>query len=185
MKPLILASGSPRRKELLQQVKLSFEVKVSNIEETFDPSNAPEEIAMNLAFQKANDVAQKSTDAVVIGSDTIVVYDGHVLGKPKNHDDARYMLRILSGNTHYVISGVAIISEERQVSFYEKTAVTFWDLTDEEIDYYIQSGEPMDKAGSYGIQEVGALFVKEIKGDYFSVVGLPLSRTVRELKSFF
>lgn len=185
MKPLILASGSPRRKELLQQVKLSFEVKVSNIEETFDPSLAPEEIATSLAIQKANDVVREQKDAIVIGADTIVVYDGHVLGKPKNEEEAKYMLRLLSGNTHYVISGVAIVSEERQVSFYEKTAVTFWDLTDEEINYYIQSGEPMDKAGSYGIQEVGALFVKEIQGDYFSVVGLPLSRTVRELKSFF
>ncbi|WP_223702925.1 Maf family protein [Sutcliffiella deserti] len=185
MKPLILASGSPRRKELLHQVKLSFEVKVSSVEETFDPLQVPEEIAMNLALQKAQDVAKSCKDAVVIGADTIVVYDGHVLGKPENTEEAKHMLRMLSGNTHDVISGVAIISDNRQVTFYEKTAVTFWSLTDEEIDYYIQSGEPMDKAGSYGIQEVGALFVKEIKGDYFSVVGLPLSRTVRELKSFF
>lgn len=185
MKPLILASGSPRRKELLQQVKLSFEVKVSSIEETFDPMLNPEEIAMNLALQKAEDVARENRESVIIGADTIVVHDDLVLGKPKDVDDARYMLKLLSGNTHYVISGVAIVSGDRHVTFFEKTAVTFWELTDEEIDYYIRSGEPMDKAGSYGIQEVGALFVKEIHGDYFSVVGLPLSRTVRELKSFF
>ncbi|MCA1318753.1 Maf family protein [Bacillus tianshenii] len=185
MKPLILASGSPRRKELLQQVKLSFEVKVSSIEETFDPKMNPEEIAMNLALQKAEDVARDNRESVIIGADTIVVHDGMVLGKPKDVDEATYMLKMLSGNTHYVISGVAIVSGDSHVTFFEKTAVTFWELTDEEIEYYIKSGEPMDKAGSYGIQEVGALFVKEIHGDYFSVVGLPLSKTVRELKSFF
>lgn len=185
MKPLILASGSPRRKELLQQVKLSFEVKVSTIEETFNPMLNPEEIAMDLALQKAEDIAKDNRESIIIGADTIVVHDGLVLGKPKDVDDAEYMLKMLSGNTHYVITGVAIVSGNRRVTFHGKTAVTFWELTDEEIDYYIQSGEPMDKAGSYGIQEVGALFVKEIHGDYFSVVGLPLSRTVRELKSFF
>jgi septum formation protein len=184
MKPLILASGSPRRKELLQQVHLSFEVKVSNIEETFDHSLSPEEIAVTLACQKANDVFQNNQDSIVIGSDTIVVFGDTVLGKPKDEDEARKILRTLSGKTHHVISGVAILSKEKQVSFYEKTAVKFWELTDSDIDFYIQSGEPMDKAGAYGIQEVGALFVKEIQGDYFSVVGLPLSRTVRELRGF-
>ncbi|WP_339147052.1 MULTISPECIES: Maf family protein [unclassified Sutcliffiella] len=184
MKPLILASGSPRRKELLQQVHLPFTVKVSNIEETFDPSLTPEEIATTLAYQKAQDVFMKNRDSVIIGSDTIVVLGDKVLGKPESENEARATLRTLSGNTHYVISGVAILSEEKEVTFYEKTSVTFWDLTDEDIEFYIQSGEPMDKAGSYGIQEVGALFVKEIKGDYFSIVGLPLSRTIRELKSF-
>lgn len=184
MKPLILASGSPRRKELLQQVHLPFTVKVSNIVETFDPTLAPEEIATTLAYQKAQNVFQENESAIVIGSDTIVVLGDKVLGKPENEEEARTTLRTLSGNTHHVISGVAILSEEKEVKFYEKTSVTFWELTDEDIEFYINSGEPMDKAGSYGIQEVGALFVKEIKGDYFSIVGLPLSRTVRELKSF-
>lgn len=184
MKPLILASGSPRRKELLQQVHLPFTVKVSNIEETFDPSLTPEEIATTLAYQKAHHVFLENRDSVIIGSDTIVVLGDKVLGKPESEDEARATLRTLSGNTHHVISGVAILSEEKEVTFYEKTSVTFWKLTDEDIEFYIQSGEPMDKAGSYGIQEVGALFVKEITGDYFSIVGLPLSRTIRELKSF-
>ncbi|CAG9619503.1 Maf family protein [Sutcliffiella rhizosphaerae] len=184
MKPLILASGSPRRKELLQQVHLPFQVKVSNIEETFDPSLSPEEIATSLAFQKANNVFQENKEAVVIGSDTIVVLGETVLGKPKDEDEARATLQKLSGHTHFVISGVSIVSAEKQLNFFEKTAVTFWELTEEDIDFYIKTGEPMDKAGSYGIQEVGALFVKEIKGDYFSIVGLPLSRTVRELKNF-
>lgn len=184
MKPLILASGSPRRKELLQQVHLPFTVKVSNIEETFDPELSPEEIATSLAYQKAQSVFQENQEAVVIGSDTIVVLGDKVLGKPESEEEARATLRTLSGNTHHVISGVAILSQEKEITFYEKTSVTFWELTDEDIDFYIRSGEPMDKAGSYGIQEVGALFVKEIKGDYFSIVGLPLSRTVRELKSF-
>ncbi|QFT90054.1 Septum formation protein Maf [Bacillus sp. THAF10] len=184
MKPLILASGSPRRKELLKQVHLQFEVKVSNIEETYDPSLSPEEIATSLAYQKAESVFQEHPEAIVIGSDTIVVLEDMVLGKPVDEAEARETLRKLSGSKHHVISGVAILSKEKQVTFYEKTAVTFWDLTEDEIEFYIQSGEPMDKAGSYGIQEVGAIFVKEIQGDYFSIVGLPLSRTVRELKHF-
>lgn len=184
MKRLILASGSPRRKELLQQANLSFEVKVSSIEETFDPNESPEKIAMNLALQKAKDVLKDESDAIVIGADTIVVLKNNILGKPKNEADAYEMLSSLSGQTHHVVTGVAICSAHKEKVFYEKTSVTFWELSSQEIEQYIESKDPMDKAGAYGIQTLGALFVKKIDGDYFSVVGLPLAKTVRELSQF-
>ena len=179
---LILASGSPRRKELLSNLQIKFEVVVSEIEEIVDESLQPEEVVMDLAFQKANDVAKIHQDAIVLGSDTVVVFDGEILGKPTNEEDSFRMLKMLSGNTHEVLTGVSIISPQETITFYERTEVTFWELTDDEIYAYIASGEPADKAGSYGIQHLGSVFVKRINGDYFSVVGLPVSRTKRELK---
>lgn len=182
MKPLILASNSPRRKELLLQARLSFSVIASTIEEQVDRTLPPEQIVQSLALQKANDVFSRHQDAVVIGADTVVVSDEKILGKPLNRTDAREMLHSLSNHTHSVFTGVAIVSEHKRITFSEETKVTFWRLREEEIEAYLDSGEPFDKAGSYGIQGLGALFVKEIVGDYFNVVGLPLSRTVRELK---
>lgn len=184
MKQLILASGSPRRKELLENVKIDFMVKVSDIEEVFEPSLTPAELVQSLAKQKATDIFKHDQEAVVLGSDTVVVYDGKVLGKPNSAEEARDMLRSLSGNKHEVFTGVAILSAEKEQTFYERTDVTFWELTDTEIDDYVKSGEPLDKAGSYGIQQLGSLLVKEITGDYFTVVGLPISRTIRELRKF-
>jgi septum formation protein len=179
---LILASGSPRRKELLSNLQIEFDIVVSNIEEIVDKDLRPEEVVMSLALQKANDVARQSTDAFVLGADTIVVYQDHILGKPINEEDSYRMLKLLSGRTHEVLTGVAIVTSNEQVTFYEKTEVTFWELSDSEIKAYIESGEPTDKAGSYGIQQLGSVLVKQIKGDYFSVVGLPVSRTIRELR---
>ncbi|MFC4320951.1 Maf family protein [Litchfieldia salsa] len=179
---LILASGSPRRKELLSNLQLEFDVIVSEIEEIVDNTMTPEKIVMSLALQKAEDVARHHRDAFVIGSDTVVVFQNEVLGKPKNEEDSFRMLRMLSNQTHQVYTGVAILTGTSRVTFFERTDVTFWELSESEIAAYISSGEPKDKAGSYGIQELGSVLVKGINGDYFSVVGLPISRTIRELK---
>lgn len=182
METLILASSSPRRKELLETLQLSFEVHSSDVDETYNPVLSPPEIVMELAMRKSENVAMKHQKAFVIGSDTIVVQDGQVLGKPKDKTEATVMLRKLSGRTHLVYTGVSIFSPKTHIEFYEKTEVVFWELTDEEIISYVNSGEPLDKAGAYGIQGFGSTLVKKINGDYFSVVGLPVSRTIRELK---
>lgn len=182
MKRLILASGSPRRKELLNNLQTPFEISVSDIEEVVDPQLVPEQVVMSLAEQKARDVAKKYPNDFVLGADTIVVYDHQILGKPKDKQESYTMLKLLSGQVHEVLTGVAIIVGEDAVTFFERTEVEFWELTDEEIWKYINSGEPADKAGSYGIQELGSVLVKRISGDYFSVVGLPISRTIRELQ---
>lgn len=183
MKQLILASGSPRRKELLKQAQLTFTVSTSSISEIVDQSSSPNQVVESLAFQKANDVFSQHQDCIVIGADTVVAINETILGKPKDQAEARAMLKMLSGNTHEVYTGVAIVSSSDTFIFHEKTSVTFLELTEAEISHYIETGEPFDKAGSYGIQGLGALFVKEIQGDYFNVVGLPLAKTVRKLKS--
>ncbi len=182
MQTLILASSSPRRKELLQNLRLQFQISSSDADETFDSKLSPSEVVMELAQRKAQAVFQENQDAYVIGSDTIVVADGQILGKPENEAEAFQMLKRLSGTQHDVYTGVAILSAKGSACFYEKTEVTFWELSDLEISSYVRSGEPLDKAGAYGIQELGSMLVKKINGDYFAVVGLPVSRTVRELK---
>lgn len=182
MQHLILASSSPRRKELLENLHLSFDISSSDADESYVPGTPPAEIVMELAERKAKDVAQRFRDSFVIGADTIVVCDNEVLGKPKDEADATETLNLLSGKTHTVFTGVAIVHGEKLVRFYEKTDVTFWELTQAEIHAYIKSGEPFDKAGAYGIQGYGSMLVKGISGDYFSVVGLPVSRTIRELR---
>ncbi|MBI0576506.1 septum formation inhibitor Maf [Neobacillus cucumis] len=182
MQNLILASSSPRRKELLENLRLSFAISSSDVDESFEPHLSPKEVVMELASRKAQVVFQENPDAFVIGADTIVVANGQILGKPANEAEASSMLRKLSGTQHEVYTGVAIISSESSTEFYEKTEVWFWELTDEEINFYVQSGEPLDKAGGYGIQGLGSMLVKKINGDYFAVVGLPVARTVRELK---
>lgn len=185
MKKLILASSSPRRKELLSYAQIPFEIVVSHVEEHFNDKNNPNEIVQALALQKAEAVANiLEQDAVVLGADTIVTIDNQILGKPNDENEARIMLGKLSGREHIVYTGVAIVSANESTTFYEETKVQFWELSDEEIDNYIKSGEPFDKAGAYGIQQLGSILVKRIEGDYFSVVGLPISRTYRELKRF-
>jgi septum formation protein len=180
---LILASSSPRRKELLENLQLKFEVSSSDVDETFEPGMLPEKVVMELASRKAESVARKNPASFVIGSDTIVFADGLILGKPDGHGEAFDMLSRLSGRVHSVYTGVSIFTPQKsKIEFYEKTDVEFWELTDDEKSAYIESGEPFDKAGSYGIQGLGATLVKRISGDYFAVVGLPLSRTARELK---
>lgn len=186
-KPLIvLASSSPRRQELLKNLGLPFTVQVSDIDETVSSDLNPEEIVQTLSFQKAEVITKKLSFGLVIGSDTIVVLDGQVLGKPTDEQDAYRMLRALSGRKHQVFTGVAIIdaaSGKAEVS-YSSTYVTMEAMTDETIYSYIASGEPMDKAGSYAIQGLGATLVQKIEGDYFTVVGLPLHLLAHMLTKF-
>ncbi len=184
MQNLILASSSPRRKELLSILQIPFEVKASDVDETFQSELAPHEVVIDLADRKAKHVSKIHSSSIVIGADTIVVADGEILGKPKTPTEAFEMLKKLSGTTHSVYTGVAIVSAARTTTFYERTEVTFWELSDEEIHSYISTGEPFDKAGSYGIQGFGSTLVNRIAGDYFTVVGLPVARLVRELKPF-
>ena len=181
-KQLILASQSPRRKELMEDVGLVFECIPSNAEEIFPADQTIEDAIEDVAFQKANDIFLKHPDAIVIGCDTMVVDGNQKLGKPKSKEDAYHMLTSLSGKTHRVISGVAILSKDKKITFHDITYVTFYDIEDDLLETYLNSDEPYDKAGAYGIQGKGRLFVKEIKGDYFNVVGLPISRVYRALK---
>lgn len=182
-RPLVLASASPRRADLLTQVGIAHEVQVSGAAEEADvPGADPAEVAEAHAREKALDVAARNPGRLVLGADTVVVLDGRVLGKPEDAGDARRMLRELSGRGHEVITAVAIATGEsnspRLLALeHVRTRVEFRALCDEEIEAYVASGEPMDKAGAYGIQGRGALLVREIEGCYFNVVGLPLSRT--------
>lgn len=180
---LILASSSPRRKELLEDLQIPFEVRTSNVEETFLESLSPEEVVMDLAKRKAQAVNLNKPTEFILGADTIVYSNKAILGKPSSREEAFQMIRRLSGTSHSVYTGVAIVADGQCSTFFEKTDVLFWELTDEEINSYLDTGEPFDKAGAYGIQGVGRILVKEIHGDYFTVVGLPISRTVRELKA--
>lgn len=181
MAGLILASGSPRRRELLGIAGLEFEVIVADIEEKIPEGATPQEAVMSLAMQKAEAVAVQYPESTVIGADTVVVCDGKILGKPKDESDAFDMLKSLSGRIHTVCTGAAIIRGSETKNFCEVTEVEFHELTDDEIRAYVKTGEPMDKAGAYGIQGKGCVLVKRINGDYFNVVGLPVSRVYREL----
>jgi nucleoside triphosphate pyrophosphatase len=174
---VILASASPRRRELLRLVGIEHVVMPADIDETHPPGEAPAAHAERLAREKARAIHRN--DAVVIGSDTIVVVDGDVLGKPRDHDQAAAMLRRLSGRSHVVMTGVAVAWRGRVSSGVEEVGVTFRALSDDEIRRYIETGEPMDKAGAYGIQGFGATIVDRVDGDYFAVMGLPLNRLVR------
>ncbi len=181
---IILASASPRRKELLGAVFDKFECIPANIEESVPPAVPAEETAEFLAVKKAAFIAEKYPDALVIGCDTVVILDGTVYGKPADEADAKRMLTELSGRVHSVITGVCLFAGARSVSFSERTEVEFFPLSEDEINAYIASGEPMDKAGAYGIQDRGLLPAKSISGDYFSVVGLPAARLKREAEKF-
>jgi septum formation protein len=179
---LILASGSPRRKELLEKLQIPFQIISSNSDETISAHLSPEETVVELASRKAMAVYNQHQDSAIIGADTIVALDGEVLGKPKDREHAKTMLWKLSGRTHEVFTGVAVIYKGQTSTIYEKTDVSFWELSEKEVEHYLDSGEPFDKAGAYGIQGFGALFVKRINGDYYSVVGLPVSRLTRLLR---
>ena len=180
---LILASRSPRRKELLSLITEDFTVIPSIGEERADKTLPAGEYVRVLAEHKAEEIWSSHTDDTVIGADTVVVIDGNVLGKPKDEDDAKRMLRLLSGREHSVFTGACIISGNKKLSFSEETKVRFFELSDDEINAYIDTGEPFDKAGAYGIQEKGALIVSGITGDYYNVMGLPVGRLARELKN--
>ncbi|MBQ3501106.1 MAG: septum formation inhibitor Maf [Oscillospiraceae bacterium] len=177
----ILASGSPRRKELLSLIIPEYEVLVSGCEEFVSKGTPAEKVPAILAEQKALAVAKLRPDDTVIGSDTVVVLGGEIFGKPKDKDHAHAMLRALSGKKHFVYTGVAVAEKGEVRSFVQKTEVEFYELSDETIDRYIETGEPMDKAGAYGIQGKGSVLVKGISGDYFNVMGLPVAETARFL----
>ena len=199
MSQIILASQSPRRKELLEQIGLEFEICPAQGEEIITKS-IPEEVVMELSKQKAEEIAAMvstfgdshkdittPSDILVIGADTVVAYDGKILGKPADEADARKTLRMLSGNTHSVFTGVTLVLIDKsgragEIVFYEKTDVKMHEISEVEIERYIASGEPMDKAGSYGIQGKGAIYIEKIEGDYNNVVGLPITRIYQELK---
>lgn len=179
---LILASKSPRRKELLSIITTDFDIIPAVKEENADPSLPPEEFVKELAISKAQEIAENHPEACVIGSDTVVAINGEILGKPADEADAYRMLSMLSGTCHSVFTGVAVIKEGKIHSFTEETKVKFFALDEDEIKNYIATGEPFDKAGAYGIQDLGALLVEGIDGDYYNVMGLPTGRLYRLLK---
>ncbi len=174
---VVLASQSPRRRELLTLIGVTHEVRPADVDETYHAGEAPRDHALRLAREKA--LAVREPGAVVIGSDTIVVVDGDVLGKPTDANDAARMLRRLSGREHVVITAVAVARMGRIESAAEEVRVTFHPLTEERIAAYVATGEPMDKAGAYGIQGWGAVNVARVDGDYFAVMGLPLQLLIR------
>ena len=187
-KKIILASASPRRRELMQQAGYEFEIQVSHKEETYT-SETPDEIVKELALLKARDIAEQNAvkDLVVIGADTVVAYQGAILGKPKSKEEAFAMIQSFQGNKHQVYTGVAILSydvagNETVVNHAVKTDVYVNAITDEEILKYIENDNVMDKAGSYGIQSGFAIHIEKIEGDYFNVVGLPISYIYNILK---
>jgi septum formation protein len=182
-----LASASPRRKELLEQIGIPFEIKVVPVDEQIeekDPARLVEELSKRkarAAFSIDEGTTDEQNDLLVIGADTVVSCKGEILGKPSNCDDAKRMLRLLSGREHRVYTGVTLRSAFREVTFHEETVVYFYPITDKEIDEYIESGEPFDKAGSYAIQGIGTKFIRGIQGDYNNVVGLPVARVYQLL----
>jgi septum formation protein len=180
----ILASASPRRRELIEYVRPGFKCVPADIDESLPPDIAAEESAEYLACMKAMYVASQFPESVVIGCDTVVVYGNRIFGKPASEEEAYEMLSSLSGKTHKVITGVCICGMGRKESFSETTSVEFYDLTEREIKDYIAGGSPMDKAGAYGIQDAGCLPAKSITGDYFNVVGLHAARLRRVLEQF-
>ncbi|MFX4261599.1 Maf family protein [Pelotomaculum propionicicum] len=186
MKKLILASSSPRRAELLKQIGLNFEIRVGCVDEPLLPGLSPPELVECLAERKAAAVARDLNDGIVIAADTVVVWQGQVLGKPLNGEEAFDMLSRLQGSAHEVLTGVALIDARsgKVLVEHEKTRVFFRAMEDEEIGRYVASGEPLDKAGSYGVQGLAAIFIKRLEGCYTNVVGLPLARLAQMLKVF-
>lgn len=184
MPEIILASASPRRQELLKYIVPEFRIIPADIDETLPGDISAGKSAEFLAVKKAKHVSGKNPGSIVIGSDTVVIIDGEILGKPRDPSDAERMLRKLSGKTHSVITGVCLCCGNFTDSFSCETRVKFFPITDKEIRNYIATGEPMDKAGAYGIQGKGCLLVESIEGDFFNVVGLPASLLKRRLESF-
>jgi nucleoside triphosphate pyrophosphatase len=215
MRNIILASGSPRRKQLLEWAEVPFHVISPDTDETFDESLSPEAGAIRIAVRKAETVQQSITsfrnnqeffpgahpdiidilDKIkktgqpippILAADTIVVIDGKILGKPANETEASVMLKELSGKTHLVITGVCILYNHQEIVFADTTEVEFHDLTDQQIDFYIEKYKPYDKAGAYAIQEwIGVTGIKSIDGDFYNVMGLPVSRVLQALKELF
>ena len=181
---IILASSSPRRAKLLKDAGLQFEIVASDVDETFDPTLTPSEIAMYLAKLKADHIAKNYKNDIVIGADTIVVYGNKILGKPVDENDAFEMLTTLSNQCHIVYTGVSIISKDKEETFYSQTKVCMKALSELEIRAYINTKEPMDKAGAYGIQGDGGKLVDQYEGDFFTIMGLPLKELLTRLKNY-
>lgn len=186
MKKLILASSSPRRAELMKQIGLNFEIKVSSVDEALLPGLSPPELVERLAESKAAAVARELNDGIVIGADTVVVWREQVMGKPLSEAEAFDMLSKLQGGVHEVFTGVALIDARsgKVLVSHEKTRVFFRAVEEEEISRYVASGEPFDKAGAYGVQGLAAIFIRRLEGCYTNVVGLPLARLSVMLKDF-
>lgn len=185
MTRIILASQSPRRRALLEQVGIPFIVQSAHIDEVLNYDLPLPMMIERLAYEKANAVWEDHQNAIVIGADTVVCLNDQILGKPRHAQEAKEMLRMLSGCTHQVISAVAILSKRKKECFHCTSEVSFYELSEEEINTYVASGEPLDKAGAYGIQGKGAIFVAKIVGDYYNIVGLPIAEVVRRLKAHY
>lgn len=182
-KQIILASASPRRSDILKTCGFMFDVLVPNVDESQIKTKEPKDLVCALAKLKADSIAVNENQ-VLISADTVVALDGVIYGKPKDEKDAFDILKKLSGQNHKVFTGVFIKSKDKEKSFFVESDICFYELSDKEILDYIATGEPLDKAGAYGIQGRAGLFVKEVKGDYFNIVGLPIARLNQELKSF-
>ena len=184
---IILASASPRRKEILENTNIKFDIISSSIEELILGGESPCQMVLRLAFEKGIDIASKHKSDLVISADTIVVLDDNVLGKPKDEEEARQMISNLSGRTHQVITGISLINLEnnKKIIDYVVSNVKFKKLSKDDINDYIKTKESLDKAGAYGIQGYGAILVEEIQGDYFNIVGLPISKLSDLLKIHF
>ena len=186
MKTIILASASPRRKELLEKIGLKFEAEPSDYEEYLPSEGEPHELAKKLSLEKAERVARRHKKAIVIAADTFLVFRGKLLGKPRNEAEAKEMLKALNGMSHSVITGFSIVDKDNKKILTKsvETKIYLRKLTAKEIDAYVKSKEPLDKAGAYAIQGLGSVIVEKIEGDYFNVIGLPLSALAESLKEF-
>ncbi|NOT52331.1 MAG: septum formation protein Maf [Chitinophagaceae bacterium] len=185
MNKIILASQSPRRKQLLEWAEVPFEIVVADTDEHFPPGLNPEQIAIYIARNKALAVQQKINDETILAADTIVVLNDNIIGKPVHREEAITILLALSGEKHKVITGVVIRNGEKEVSFADTTEVEFYDLSIEQIEFYVDKYKPYDKAGAYAIQEwIGVIGIRSVNGDFYNVMGLPVSRVVRELEAF-
>lgn len=184
MRKVILASESPRRRELMSSLGLNYMTASARIEEYLDASLSVEEAVMQVAEAKATAVQQQYPNDIILGADTIVVVDDEIMGKPKNDEDAKRMLEKLSGREHRVLTGVAILRKEEKELFVEETKVYFYDFDESILAWYLGTKESKDKAGAYGIQGKGSVLVRRIEGDYYNVVGLPLAETYRRLRKY-
>ena len=186
MEKIILASQSPRRKQLLEWAEVPFEVRVSNADESFPRGMAPEAVAVHIAVKKAEVVAnQLATEMLVLAADTIVVLGDQIIGKPTSEEEAFSIIKSLSGKTHRVITGVCLTKNNQSIQFSDITEVDFHPLSDEQIRFYVQKYKPFDKAGAYAIQEwVGVVGIRSIRGDFYNVMGLPVSRVVQAIRDW-
>ena len=186
MKKIILASQSPRRKQLLEWAEIPFEIVINETDENYPPGLAVEEVAIHIAQQKALAVQSRvAVDSIILAADTIVVLNKQIIGKPKDKTDAIRILTALSGSHHFVITGVTIMQDKKQINFSDSTEVVFHQLSLPQIEFYVNKYQPYDKAGAYAIQEwIGVVGIKSVTGDFYNVMGLPVSRVVQELQRF-